>query len=81
MAVLVLIYAFAALLLHTHQCIETDCSVCALIGSFRHIWVGIVLSAGLFPLARAQIVLPNISPDTGSVRDATPVGLKVKLSN
>ena len=81
MSVLIFVYAFIALLPHPHKCVETDCSICCMIESSRKILLGIALSAGCFQLFKQPFVLLYAYSDILSVRDGTPVGLKVKLSD
>ena len=81
MSVLIFVYAFIALLPHSHKCVEADCSICGIIESSRKILLGIALSAGCFQLVKLLFVLLYTNSDILSVRDSTPVGLKVKLSD
>ena len=79
--ILILAYAFIMFLPHFHECIGFDCAICNLIRSSRNILIGTALSASFFRLTKFTFVILNTQPDALSYRDATPVGLKVKLSD
>ena len=79
--VLVLAYAFIVFLPHTHECMETDCAVCAMIEESCNLLVAIVLSATVFQMAKYGVFVHYIHTHILSIRDGTPVGLKVKLSD
>ena len=80
---LVLIFscAFILFLPHTHKCVETECVACALIESSRDTMLTATSAAILHQAARMLAFLLVSYSDITSIRDATPVGLKVKLSN
>ena len=66
---------------HAHECAGVDCSVCAIIETSRNLLLGAALSAALCQLPCFPLVIPNTHFYIESVRDGTPVGLKVKLSD
>lgn len=78
---MILACALIVFLPHSHECVEMDCSVCAVIESSRKILLLLALSASFCHLAKIQFVLIDTHPRILSVRDGTPVGLKVKLSD
>jgi len=78
---LILAYAFIVFSPHSHECIEADCYVCALMDFSRSIFLGIVLTKSFFDVAKALFVCFFTRLDTLSVGNPTPVALKVKLSD
>ena len=80
-AILILAYAFAVLLPHSHEFMEADCAVCAMIETSRSILIGIVLFASIHLLTKISVTVLGTYPEVLFVRDGTPVGLKVKLSD
>ena len=77
----ILAYASIVFLPHTHECAGVDCSVCAIIETSRNLLLGAALSAALCQLPCFPLVIPNTHFYIESVRDSTPVALKVKLSD
>ena len=73
--------AFILFLPHTHECVEAECVACALIESSRDMILTAASAAILHQAARMLALLLVSCSDITSTRDATPVGLKVKLSN
>lgn len=77
----VLIFLYAAIAFLPHECIDTDCALCTIMEVSRQLLLGLVwvvaigLSADIALCARSTRSAPL------SFRDATPVGLKVKLSD
>ena len=79
--VLILAYAFIAFLPHFHECVEVDCFGCAMIKLSGNMLIGIALSATFYQLTKISVALLDTCSDIFSVRDGTPVGRKVKLSD
>ena len=77
----ILAYASIVFLPHTHERAGVDCSICAIIETSRNLLLGVALSAALCQLPYFPFVIPNKHFYIKSVRDGTPVGLKVKLSD
>ena len=79
--ILILAYAFIMVVPHFHECIGIDCSICALLQSSRNILIVSALSASFCQLTKNVFLILDTQPGLFSDRDATPVGLKVKLSD
>lgn len=79
--VLICAYALIAFFPHAHGYAENDCSVCALIELSRTVFIGIALSASFRQSDQTPYVLLHTYSDVFVIRDSTPVGLKVKLSD
>ena len=77
----VLICFLIVLMPHSHDCIEVDCTVCALTEITRDTIGGLALSAAVYLLVVAVSIILNLRSYISSERDFTPVGLKVKLSD
>ncbi len=78
---LILAYASVIFLPYTHKCVGTDCVICAIIETSRNLLLGLVLSASLWQLTNFALLISNTHFYIVPVRDETPIGLKVKLSN
>ena len=76
--VLILAYIF---LPHFHECIQTDCVLCLMTEQLRDILVILVVYAGMAFLMDFSIPMQYGNHHIFTMRDRTPVGLKVKLSN
>lgn len=77
---LILAYASVIFLSYTHECVGTDCAICAMIETSRNFLLALALSASLW-LTNFACFISNARFSIMSVRGKTPVGLKVKLSN
>ena len=78
--VLVFSYTSAVFLPHSHECIDTDCAICALLDTSRFVLIGIVLCTAAGALPALGLGMRNPYTYISQERDATPVGLKVKIS-
>ena len=77
---LVIVSTSVVFLPHAHDCVGSDCTVCALIEASRNTMIGLVLAATVHQLAN---ILYTISCSYKSIPLGydTPVALKVKLSD
>ena len=78
---LILAYALVVFLPHTHCCCDISCAACNVIESCQKILYNILLFAVIYPILKFIYFIERICYRILSVRDQTPVGLKVKLSN
>ena len=76
--VLVLAYIF---LPHFHACVQTDCILCLMTEQLRDMLVIVVIYAGTASLTACSIPMQYGNNRIFTMRDRTPVGLRVKLSN
>ena len=76
--VLVLAYIF---LPHFHECLQTDCVICLMTQQLRDILVIVAVYAGMASLTACSIPTQYGNNHIFTMRDCTPVGLRVKLSN
>lgn len=76
--VLVLAYIF---LPHFHECLQTDCVICLMTEQLRDILVIVAVYAGMASLTAYSIPAQYGNNHIFTMRDCTPVGLRVKLSN
>ena len=79
--ILILAYAVSLCLPHTHECVDADCLVCAMMEGSRKLLIGLVLTATLDPIIKVAYGTVCGLSLILSIRDGTPVGQKVKLSN
>ncbi len=79
--ILIMAYAFIVFLPHSHEFCDMDCTVCAMIESFKEILVSLLACAVVWQFLHFRHVITNVSLDAVFSRDTTPVGLKVKLSD
>lgn len=77
---LVLTSISVAFLPHTHGSGDS-CAVCAMVESSLRILLGLSLGAAVLYGAVLRLFVSFTHPRPRSVRDRTPVGLKVKLSD
>ena len=78
---LVIAYTSIIFLPHAHDCVGSDCTVCALIETSRNTMIGLVLAAAVHQLANILFTI-SCSYKSISLGDSgTPVALKVKLSD
>ena len=80
-ALLILSYLFLIFLPHSHECAKADCSVCDIIDATDGMLIAISLSALFCQFTKISFIIFNACSYILSVRNATPVGLKVKLSD
>ena len=78
--ILILAYAIILLLPCSHECVEADCSICAIIETSCKILIGIILSASFGQLTKKLFTFLHTHAGCLLAFDSTPVGLKVKLS-
>ena len=76
---LVIVYTSIVFLPHAHDCVGSDCTVCALIENSRNIIIGFVIIATVRQLANSVFTISSSYISLGNV--GTPVALKVKLSD
>ena len=77
---LVIAYTSIIFLPHTHDCVGSDCTVCALIENSRNTMIGLVLVATVHQLANIIFTISNTYQSIPLSND-NPVALKVKLSD
>ena len=66
---------------HAHECAGVDCSVCAIIETSRNLLLGAAISADLCQSPYFSFIIHNTRSYMKFIKDGTPVGLKVKLSD
>ena len=79
--IIIIAYTSIVFLPHAHDCVGSDCTVCALIETSCNTMIGLVLAATVHQLAN---ILFTISCSYKSIplgNNGTPVALKVKLSD
>ena len=76
--VLVLAYIF---LPHFHECVQPDCVLCLMTEQLRDILVAVAVYASMASLTACYIPTQYGNNHIYTIRDWTPVGLRVKLSN
>ena len=79
--ILVLVYVSIASLSYAHECLDSKCAICSWIENSRNLLVGIAIMCAVSMLNKFGFIIVNIHSHILSVRDGTPVGLKVKLSD
>ena len=79
--IIIIAYTSIVFLPHAHDCVGSDCTVCALIEISRNTMIGLVLVAIVYQFANIvfTILCSYISIPSGN--QGTPVALKVKLSD
>ena len=78
---LVIVYTSIVFLPHAHDCVGSDCTVCALIEASRNTMIGLVLAATVHQLANILFTISCSYKSILSGNNGTPVALKVKLSD
>ena len=78
--VIIIAYASIIFIPHEHECLDADCSVCALIETSRNTMIGLALAATVHQLANIIFTISNTYKSIPLGND-TPVALKVKLSD
>ena len=76
--VLILAYIF---LPHFHECVQPDCVLCLMTEQLRDILVAVAVYASMASLTACSIPMQYGNNHIYTIRDWTPVGLRVKLSN
>ena len=78
---LVIAYTSIIFLPYAHDCVGSDCTVCALIETSRNTIIGLVLAATAHQIANFIFTISNTYKSIPSGNNGTPVALKVKLSD
>ena len=78
---LIIAYTPIIFLPHAHNCVGSDCTVCALIETSRNTMIGLVLAATVHQLANILFTISCSYKSIPSGNNGTPVALKVKLSD
>ena len=66
---------------HVHDCVDPDCTVCALIETSLNTLIGLALAATVHQLANILFTISCSYKSIPSGNNGTPVALKVKLSD
>ena len=78
---LVIVYTSIVFLPHIHDCVGSDCTVCALIETSRNLLIGFALIAVVYQFANIVFTISSSYKSILSGNKGTPVALKVKLSD
>ena len=78
---IILVYTSIVFLPHVHDCARPDCTVCALIETSRNTLIGLALIAVVYQFANTVFTISSSYKSIPSGNQATPVALKVKLSD
>ena len=78
---IIIAYTSIIFLPHAHDCVGSDCTVCALIETSRNTMIGLVLAATVHQLANILFTISCSYKSIPSGDNGTPVALKVKLSD
>ena len=78
---LVIAYTSIIFLPHAHDCVGSDCTVCALIETSRNSLIGLALIAVVYQFANIVFTISSSYKSILSGNKGTPVALKVKLSD
>ena len=78
---LVIAYTSIIFLPHAHDCVGSDCTVCALIETSRNTLIGLALIAVVYQFANILFTILSSYKSIPSGDNGTPVALKVKLSD
>ena len=78
---LVIAYTSVVFLPHAHDCVGSDCTVCALIETSRNTLIGFALIAVVYQFANIVFIISSLYKSILSGDKGTPVALKVKLSD
>ncbi len=79
--IIIIAYTSIVFLPHIHDCARPDCSVCALIETSRNTLIGLALLAVVYQLPNIVFTISSSYKSIPSGNQATPVALKVKLSD
>ena len=78
---LVIVYTSIVFLPHAHDCVGSDCTVCALIETSRNTIIGLVLAATAHQIANFTFTISSTYKSIALGDSSTPIALKVKLSD
>ena len=78
---IIVVYISIVFLPHVHDCVDPDCTVCALIETSRNTLIGLALLAVVYQLPNIVFTISSSYKSIPSGNQATPVALKVKLSD
>ena len=78
---IIAVYTSIVFLPHVHDCARPDCTVCALIETSRNTLIGLALIAVVYQFANIVFTISSSYKSILSGNQATPVALKVKLSD
>ena len=78
---IILVYTSIVFLPHVHDCARPDCTVCALIETSRNTLIGFALLAVVYQFANIVFIISSSYKSIPSGNQASPVALKVKLSD
>ena len=79
--IIIIAYTSIVFLPHIHDCIGSDCTVCALIEASRNTIIGLILVATVNQFANIVFAILSSYKSMPLGNDGTPVALKVKLSD
>ena len=79
--IIIIAYTSIVFLPHVHDCVGPDCTVCALIETSRNTLIGLALLAVVYQFANIVFTISSSYKSIPSGNQATPVALKVKLSD
>ena len=79
--IIMIAHTFIVFLPHAHDCVGSDCTVCALIEISRNTMIGLVLVAIVYQFANIVFTISCSYKSIPSGNNGTPVALKVKLSD
>ena len=77
----VAVCASIAFIPHSHECVDSECYACTLIENSRNTLLVATVICAIALLNIFDFIIANMHAQILSYRDATLVGLKVKLSN
>ena len=78
---IIVVYTSIVFLPHAHDCVGSDCTVCALIETSRNTLIGLALLAVVYQLPNIVFTISSSYKSIPSGNQGTPVALKVKLSD
>ena len=78
---IIVVYTSIVFLPHAHDCVGSDCTVCALIETSRNSLIGLALIAAVYQLPNIVFTISSSYKSILSGNKGTPVALKVKLSD
>ena len=78
---IIVFYTSIVFLPHVHDCVDPDCTVCALIETSRNTLIGFALIAVVYQFANIVFIISSSYKSILSGDNDTPVALKVKLSD
>ena len=79
--IIIIAYTSIVFLPHIHDCVDSDCTVCALIETSRNTMIGLALAATVHQSANILFTISCSYKSIPSGNNGTPVALKVKLSD